>query len=150
MVRGHRPRRRRRCGNGRDRHRSDGGNPHGDRDRPGPLRAHALRAGSGQAVANVQSRRTTAGVSQVRSGVLTSAGWQYSAWSAVATGAVTVKVDWTSAAAGGVVLTVNGTRIGAVTGNTSGSTVESAAFGLVATSGANTGAGALDSYTANR
>ncbi|MGI5238974.1 multicopper oxidase domain-containing protein [Dactylosporangium sp. CA-139066] len=118
--------------------------------RGGTVDLYQLRNAAGQAVATVQYRRTNAGASQLRTGVLTSAGWQYSAWTGIGTGAITVKLDWTSAAAGGVALTVNGTRIGSITGNTSGSTVESAALGLVATTGTNTGTGAVDSYTVNR
>jgi hypothetical protein len=119
--------------------------------RGGTVDLYQLRNAANQVVATVQYRRTTAGASQLRTGVLTPAGWQYSAWTGIATGAVTVNVDWTSAVTGGVALTVNGTRVGAVTGNTSASTVESAALGLIATTGtSNSGAGAVDSYTANR
>jgi hypothetical protein len=98
----------------------------------------------------VQYRRTTAGASQLRVGLLTSAGWRYSAWSTIGTAALTVRLDWTSATAGTATLVVNGAGAGSATGNSAASAVESVALGQVATTGTNTGSGALDSYTSNR
>jgi hypothetical protein len=107
------------------------------------------RNAAGTAVAVVQYRRT-GGVSQLRVGLLTSAGWRYSAWSGIATSAITVRLDWTSAAAGVATLVVNGANAGSATGNSGASTVESVALGQVAKTGTNTGSGALDAYTSNR
>jgi hypothetical protein len=108
------------------------------------------RAANGSAVLTVQYQRTTAGVSQVRVGALTSTGWKYSAWSTIAATAVSIKVDWSSATAGTAALSVNGTTVATVTGNTSARTVESVALGVAAAAGRTTGAGAIDAYSATR
>jgi hypothetical protein len=108
------------------------------------------RTATGAAALVVQYRRTTAGASQLRVGVLTSAGWRYSTWTAIGTGAITVRADWTSATAGSAALSVNGAGAGTATGNTSAYSIESVALGLVATTGTATGSAAVDNYTSNR
>lgn len=111
------------------------------------------RNAAGAAVVNVQYRRTTANGSQLRTGLLNSAGaWVYSAWAAVPTAAATatVTVDWKSAAAGSAGLKINGTASGTANGNTSNRKIESAALGVIASTGATTGAGAIDNYTSSR
>jgi hypothetical protein len=108
------------------------------------------RAGNGSAVTTVQYRRTGAGGSQLRVGVLGSSTWTYSAWYTVPATRVTVAVDWRSATAGSAVLTVNGTAAGTATGNTSARTIETAALGMIAATGATTGSAAIDNYTSTR
>ena len=82
--------------------------------------------------------------------MLTSAGWAYSAWSAVATTAVTVAVDWKSATAGSAALSINGTKVGTASGNTSSRSVESVALGVITATGNTTGSAAIDNYTSTR
>jgi hypothetical protein len=110
------------------------------------------RAGSGASVLKVQYQTTNAGVSQLRVGLQTSAGWKYSNWSTIAKTAVTVKVDWTAASAGNATLFVEGAAIGTVSGNTSAYRVESDALGVVGTSGSGavSGSATIDNYTSNR
>jgi hypothetical protein len=109
------------------------------------------RNAAGAAVVNVQYRRTAANGSQLRTGLLSSAGaWVYSAWAAVPATAATVTVDWKSATAGSAALTINGTASGTASGNTSNRKIESAALGVIASTGATTGTGAIDNYTSTR
>jgi hypothetical protein len=109
------------------------------------------RNAAGTAVVNVQYRRTAANGSQLRTGLLNSAGaWVYSAWAAVPTTASTVAVDWKSATAGSAGLMINGTASGTANGNTSNRKIESAALGVIVSTGATTGGGAIDNYTSTR
>ncbi|MFD0521801.1 hypothetical protein [Paractinoplanes durhamensis] len=109
------------------------------------------RNAAGAAVVNVQYRRTAANGSQLRTGLLNSAGtWVYSGWAAVPVTAATVTVDWKSATAGSAVLTINGAASGTASGNTSNRKIESAALGVIVSTGATTGAGAIDNYTSTR
>ncbi|MCW2503795.1 MAG: Multicopper oxidase, partial [Actinomycetia bacterium] len=110
---------------------------------------HARRSNAAP-VLSVAYRRTTTGSSQLQLGVLTSAGWKYSAWTTIQPTAVTVGVSWSSGANATAVLSVNGHSAVTVTGNTSAYSIDSVAVGMVATSGTTTGAAALDNYTSHR
>jgi hypothetical protein len=105
------------------------------------------RGTAGTSVLTVQYR-LSGGSNQYRLALLTSGGWSYSGW-ATATGP-TVRVDWTSAASGSATLRVGTTTIGTVTGNTSASTIESAAMGLVASTGGTNGSATFDNYASTR
>jgi hypothetical protein len=110
------------------------------------------RIANGTSVLTVQYQRTVAGVSQLRVGAQTSTGWKYSAWTTIATTAVTVKVDWTAATSGAATLSVNGTAIGTAAGNTSAYRIESAALGVVVATGTGAVAGtaAIENYPSTR
>jgi hypothetical protein len=106
------------------------------------------RGAAGTAVLTVQVRRNGT-VTQVRLGLLRSTGWTYTGW--VTTTGGTVRVSWSSAAAGSASLRVGTTLVGTLSGNTSASTVESAALGLVArTNTTPTGSATFDNYASTR
>jgi hypothetical protein len=105
--------------------------------------------GTGNLALNVQYRRL-GGVSQLRVGVATSTGMKYSGWSQLDPAAAVVQVNW-SGTAGSATLSINGATSGAVSGVTT-YRIESAALGVVATSGtgAVSGTAVIDNYTSNR
>jgi hypothetical protein len=105
------------------------------------------RGGSGTAVLTVQYRRNGT-TSQFRLGLLRSGGWVYTGW-VNATGG-TVRVDWSSAVGGSATLKVGAVTVGTLSGNTSAYTVESAALGLVASTGTTTGSASFDNYASTR
>ncbi|HEV7897254.1 MAG TPA: multicopper oxidase domain-containing protein [Planosporangium sp.] len=110
------------------------------------------RTSSGSSVVAIQYQTTTAGVSQLRAGLLTSAGWRYSAWSTIRTTAITVRLDWAAGSAGSAALSVDGAAVGRATGSTLLYRVDSSALGVVAATGtgAVSGTAAIDNYTSNR
>ncbi|MEN3305194.1 MAG: hypothetical protein V7603_1396 [Micromonosporaceae bacterium] len=109
---------------------------------------YQLRGTAGTAVLTVQVRRNGT-ATQFRLGLLRSTGWVYSAW-VTATGG-TVRVDWLSATGGSATLKVGAVIVGTLTGNTSASTVESVALGLVArTNTTPTGSATFDNYASTR
>jgi hypothetical protein len=105
------------------------------------------RGSSGGSVLTVQYRRNGT-TSQFRLGLLRSGAWTYSNW-VNATGG-TVRVDWSSALGGAATLKVGTVTVGTLTGNTSAYTVESAALGLVASTGSTTGSATFDNYASTR
>ena len=105
------------------------------------------RGAAATAILTVQYRRNGT-ASQFRLGMLRGGAWAYTGW-VTATGG-TVRVDWSGATAGSATLKVGTVTIGTLTGNTSTYTVESAALGLVASTGATSGSATFDNYASTR
>jgi Multicopper oxidase len=105
------------------------------------------RGAAGTAILTVQYRRNGT-ANQFRLGLLRNGAWAYTGW--VNAAGATVRVDWSGATAGSATLTVGTVTIGTLTGNTSAYTVESAALGLVASTGATSGSATFDNYASTR
>jgi hypothetical protein len=104
--------------------------------------------GAADAPVLVVQYRRSGNANQFRLGMLRAGAWTYTAWVNASGG--TVRVDWSSAASGSATLNVGGVAIGTLTGNTSAYTVESAALGLVASTGGTTGSATFDNYVSTR
>jgi hypothetical protein len=107
------------------------------------------RGSAGTSVLTVQYRRSGT-ANQYRLAVLTGGVWSYTGWVTVSGSTVTIRVDWGSAATGSATLRVGTVTVGTVNGNTSASTIESAAMGLVASTGSTSGSATFDNYASTR
>jgi hypothetical protein len=102
---------------------------------------------SGTVVFAVQYRRSGT-TNQFRLGLLRTTGFTWTGWVNASGG--TVRVDWSSAVTGSATLRVGTVTVGTLTGNTTLSSVDSVALGMVARSATTTGSAAFDNYASTR
>jgi hypothetical protein len=90
----------------------------------------AGRNGGGTTFFRLQYRRTSSGVPQVRASVARRGGTSITAWITVADAATTLELAWASARSASVILLVNGTAAGTLSGiDTSAYTLEEVRLG---------------------